>query len=227
MGTPERPGRGFTLIELLVVIAIIAVLAALLFPVFAKARESARSGSCTSNLTQLGRGILLYLSDNEDTFPLWGDFDTTAWPAQLHRYTRTYEVARCPSDDVFFQRTGRGQTSYLVNCEMTQGCGEALVMSGIVATTLSEVEEPADTVYVIEAARSAAEDHYHPHDPSRMCLEIARERHGDRSNYLFVDWHVKSLKLPQTLSPANLHFPKRRERRIPASCPDRPVGTLR
>jgi prepilin-type N-terminal cleavage/methylation domain-containing protein/prepilin-type processing-associated H-X9-DG protein len=61
--------KGFTLIELLVVIAIIAVLAAILFPVFAKAREAARASTCQSNLNQIGKSMKMYLSDWESTFP--------------------------------------------------------------------------------------------------------------------------------------------------------------
>jgi len=60
----------FTLIELLVVIAIISILAALIFPVFSKARESARSTSCLSNLKQLGSAVTMYLSDYDETYPM-------------------------------------------------------------------------------------------------------------------------------------------------------------
>src|SRR5580658_8541822 len=65
-----RPGNrkaGFTLIELLVVVAIIALLAAILFPVFARARENARRASCQSNLKQIGMGLLQYAQDYDDT----------------------------------------------------------------------------------------------------------------------------------------------------------------
>jgi len=63
--------RGFTLIELLVVIAIIAILAAILFPVFAKAREKARQASCTSNVKQLALGALMYIQDYDEQYPFW------------------------------------------------------------------------------------------------------------------------------------------------------------
>ena len=66
--TPGDP-RGFTLIELLVVIAIIAILAAILFPVFAKAREKARQSSCTNNLKQLGIAFTTYSSDWDERYP--------------------------------------------------------------------------------------------------------------------------------------------------------------
>src|ERR1700749_4060371 len=61
--------RGFTLIELLVVIAIIALLAAILFPVFARARENARRSSCQSNMKQMSLGIIQYLQDADEFFP--------------------------------------------------------------------------------------------------------------------------------------------------------------
>lgn len=66
----NRGRRGFTLIELLVVIAIIAILAAILFPVFAQAREKARSASCLSNMKQIGMGMMMYVQDSDDTYPL-------------------------------------------------------------------------------------------------------------------------------------------------------------
>jgi prepilin-type N-terminal cleavage/methylation domain-containing protein/prepilin-type processing-associated H-X9-DG protein len=70
MPIKPRLRRGFTLIELLVVIAIIAILAAILFPVFAQAKESAKKTTCVSNLKELDLGIIMYAGDYEDTFPV-------------------------------------------------------------------------------------------------------------------------------------------------------------
>src|SRR5437879_1057622 len=88
--------RGFTLIELLVVIAIIAILAAILFPVFAQARESARKTSCLSNEKQLTLGALQYVQDYDETLPLSNFFNGTAWtgasvttPADVFGHTPT------------------------------------------------------------------------------------------------------------------------------------------
>ena len=75
----RSPSRGFTLIELLVVIAIIAILAAILFPVFAQAREKARQASCLSNQKQWTNATLMYIQDFDETFPMaYGQYNG-AW----------------------------------------------------------------------------------------------------------------------------------------------------
>ena len=97
----------FTLIELLVVIAIIAILAAILFPVFARARENARRSSCQSNLKQIGLGILQYTQDYDETYPLLlngvaGDAAASAttggWTVVIQPYLKSTQILQCPSD---------------------------------------------------------------------------------------------------------------------------------
>jgi prepilin-type N-terminal cleavage/methylation domain-containing protein/prepilin-type processing-associated H-X9-DG protein len=91
--------KGFTLIELLVVIAIIAILAAILFPVFAQAREKARQISCLSNMKQVGLAIIQYQQDADETYP--GGVDNNwqnAWPSTIQPYVKTLKVFYCPDD---------------------------------------------------------------------------------------------------------------------------------
>jgi prepilin-type N-terminal cleavage/methylation domain-containing protein/prepilin-type processing-associated H-X9-DG protein len=93
--------KGFTLIELLVVIAIIAILAAILFPVFAQAREKARQASCLSNMKQLSLAAMMYNQDYDETFPL-GFSDPNwvngTWPVMISPYVKNLQVFACPSD---------------------------------------------------------------------------------------------------------------------------------
>ncbi|MBC8134421.1 MAG: prepilin-type N-terminal cleavage/methylation domain-containing protein, partial [Fibrella sp.] len=96
----NRQHRGFTLIELLVVIAIIAILAAILFPVFAQAREKARQTSCLSNEKQLELALLQYAQDYDETFPtgVQKDWYAVTWPLLVQPYVKSLDVFRCPSD---------------------------------------------------------------------------------------------------------------------------------
>ena len=94
--------RGFTLIELLVVIAIIAILAAILFPVFARAREKARQTSCLSNVKQIALGALMYCQDYDERFPNYAQGSYTVnpwvfWPHQFQPYINNWQIYRCPS----------------------------------------------------------------------------------------------------------------------------------
>lgn len=101
--------NGFTLIELLVVIAIIAILAAILFPVFAQAREKARSTACLSNNKQIGLGLMMYAQDYDETLvpPYAGSGDNTnfdgsrlRWPHLIYSYVKNGQIFLCPSNPV-------------------------------------------------------------------------------------------------------------------------------
>jgi prepilin-type N-terminal cleavage/methylation domain-containing protein len=91
--------RGFTLIELLVVIAIIAILAAILFPVFARAREKARQASCGSNVKQIALGVLMYVQDYDEMFSNLGWCTTPRlyWWDNVMPYVKNSQLFLCPS----------------------------------------------------------------------------------------------------------------------------------
>jgi prepilin-type N-terminal cleavage/methylation domain-containing protein/prepilin-type processing-associated H-X9-DG protein len=94
----KKARSGFTLIELLVVIAIIAILAAILFPVFAKAREKARQASCASNEKQIGLALMQYVQDNDEMFPDAGWWGQPSWVLRTMPYVKTLAVFKCPDD---------------------------------------------------------------------------------------------------------------------------------
>jgi prepilin-type N-terminal cleavage/methylation domain-containing protein/prepilin-type processing-associated H-X9-DG protein len=105
----SRSKQGFTLIELLVVIAIIAILAAILFPVFGRARENARRSSCQSNLKQIGLGMMQYIQDYDEKYPLRRGASSSTplaanapathmWYGSINPYIKSNQLFQCPSD---------------------------------------------------------------------------------------------------------------------------------
>src|SRR5579875_3107916 len=145
----KRTSRhAFTLIELLVVIAIIAILAAILFPVFAKAREKARAISCESNMKQLALGIMQYTQDNDEKMTCdhrGGNVSPVneGWGSEIYPYVKSTAVYKCP-DDPTAQTTnlnGLNETdypvSYGINCNLDgQLPGGALAGQSAPASTV-------------------------------------------------------------------------------------------
>jgi prepilin-type N-terminal cleavage/methylation domain-containing protein/prepilin-type processing-associated H-X9-DG protein len=137
--------RGFTLIELLVVIAIIAILSAILFPVFAQARDKSRSAACLSNLRQMSAAVSMYTQDYE-AYPLYEGAEGARWHLLLEPYMRSRAVVVCPSAAVGYDLRNMSygyNHQYLARSESRGGPG------GFPETA---IEFPADTIAIADSA---------------------------------------------------------------------------
>lgn len=141
----------FTLIELLVVIAIIAILAAILFPVFATAREKARQISCASNMKQMGMGFLQYEQDYDEliTPTLPGYTLGAGWAIFLYPYVKSVNVFTCPDDTTPMPAVSYGFNANLADAE-----------HGAAGRSISQFTSPTKTVQLFEVAGNT------PCDPS-------------------------------------------------------------
>ena len=197
-----QQSKAFTLIELLVVIAIIAILAAILFPVFARAREKARQASCQSNLKQWGLAFMMYAQDYDERLPKgwnrpsgwsWG----WAWFDALQPYVKNQQIRECPS-------WSGNQYSYGMNNKIAGGYA------------IGFIAKPAETVLLMDGAKF---EYPTPNDMDPLswvrighchwqitfpgcgpwnsgsctgdCTRRIDPRHNDGLNTLWVDGHVK------------------------------------
>jgi len=159
----SKTHQAFTLIELLVVIAIIAILAAILFPVFARARENARRSSCQSNLKQIGLGLLQYIQDYDEQMPrsFYGsisDSDATTnykWMDAIYPYTKSEQIFDCPSDALsprYRFRSGQNYGSYGQNGAYAAAGDNQTPprSSGLYLVSLAQLASPASTIWATD-----------------------------------------------------------------------------
>jgi len=181
--------RGFTLIELLVVIAIIAILAAILFPVFARAREKARQTSCLSNLKQLELGMIMYATDYDQRY-VYGALDAAGAPAgpngpydgngttrywwfdMIEPYVKNRQIIICPSDDAVTSCVGFPNRSYQPNA----------LMNGVKE---SSVDDVARTIHLVESKANCQATY------TDAGSYLNQDFHNDGWNCAFVDGHAK------------------------------------
>ena len=215
-GSKTRPA--FTLIELLVVIAIIAILAAILFPVFARARENARRASCQSNLKQIGLGILQYVQDYDEKYPqsrtsnvAFNGYNnaTAPWHLVIQPYVKSVQLFQCPSNTAAgsgtkmnYTNNGNGDqipVSYVcAGTDYPTYWGGRPMMTQNYGVAASEVNYPATTIMVGEALNRQDPEYFDNYNDMRM------QNHLGTTNFLFADGHVKALKPVATGSPRNM-----------------------
>lgn len=205
---------GFTLIELLIVISIIALLAAILFPVFARARENARRAACQSNLKQIGLGILQYCQDYDERLPINEaggpgnesyiiDFANPAapnnWIRSIQPYVKSYQIFRCPSAKPVTSGAvpnGDSDTSYIAN-----GVALSFINNVLTTRSLASIPAPAALVTVQETTarynQMIVKPTYNGAGPvfteftSDPSPQRANCSHFEGMNRLFLDGHVK------------------------------------
>ncbi|CAN5389881.1 hypothetical protein BH11ARM2_BH11ARM2_23910 [soil metagenome] len=213
--------KAFTLIELLVVIAIIAILAAILFPVFAQAKEAAKKTACLSNGKQIGTAQYLYLGDFDDTLPMANypgtyvgpPFTVFAWHAGegvaelnwadlLLPYTKNIDMFKCPDDSSGPADWPKGsgtkvkgkQLSYALNqFFFKRPDGNFFSLSG---GNVSSIAAPSSKVFITETQSNS---HYELMAPNRWKAPDGKsilDRHLGGTNYVYADSHVKYHKLP-------------------------------
>ena len=184
--------RGFTLIELLVVIAIIAILAAILFPVFARARENARRSSCQSNLKNIGMGIIQYTQDSDELYLPEQNSDNKTFVTMLQPYVTSRKLFVCPSAPTATVTLADSQDSgtekdgawtafgdsgtYGLNSDFAQSEPEAL----------SNLEKPAEAHMAFDCSWYESLDTLSPGGTIQEAT-----RHFDGVNIGYADGHVK------------------------------------
>ncbi len=215
-------GFAFTLIELLVVIAIIAILAAILFPVFAQAREKARQTACLSNMKQIALGIVQYTQDYDELLPPSRNNSmgvVTPWHWLIQPYVKNLQVFKCPSN----QQTGGVVNtptggmpliprSYYSNAgyeNRSLGAGGNRPMADTFSESLAALDAVASTILIVERNDTSASANNDKLNDSREIFDTATNRsnltnHTGMSIYVFADGHAKAMKPTATIQPLNM-----------------------
>ena len=223
---------GFTLIELLVVIAIIAILAAILFPVFAQAREKARQTSCLSNTKQISLAHMMYVQDYDEIFcpgRYYFGADAWTWDHYIEPYAQSagskyYGTGNqpylvCPSDGVARTVTTSGKRSYAIPMSAFATSDEAWKAETYTGSfyitegrTLAAFGAPASTIIIAEAPlkgnRIGANTDFRVPSPNAQAAgNNGKPTHNQGWNYGFADGHAKFMRPEQTVATSGMTYP--------------------
>ncbi|MHB8997609.1 MAG: DUF1559 family PulG-like putative transporter [Armatimonadota bacterium] len=194
--------RGFTLIELLVVIAIIAILAAILFPVFAKAREKARQSTCLSNTKQIGLAVMQYAQDYDERLPSMHTAPSVVvvyWYQAIDPYMKNSQILKCPS------QSNNNVPAISYGCSFPNLMIDSGGGTGPRGTSLGTIDAPADALMFGETERDDGSQVYFYYSPkvfaspysaanyTNNCIPTPG-RHNEGNNVLFCDGHSKWVK---------------------------------
>ncbi len=193
--------KGFTLIELLIITAIISILAAILFPVFARARENALRATCQSNLEQIGLGIRLYAQDYDGRYaPVqWSGISGTSpgnWSQLIQPYVKSTELFRCPSNPNNTAVKSRAGTFAGIQYPLIN---RSYGQNRPGPRTQSQVQSPAQKIQVSE---DNSEWDLEPRDGGSFQNRHFAGHFGT-ANYLYYDGHVKAQRPVETGTPFN------------------------
>jgi len=228
-----RDSRAFTLIELLVVIAIIAVLAAILFPVFAQAREKARASACLSNMRQIGSAVQEYLHDWDDCYPMnrfpggqryGGTVGAWNWKRAILPLVKSRDVFQCPSNEAAWSRNANftdvvGDESNVFFKDESQWLPISYAYNGsrfhewikvtwwtpeVEPVNTGDVKEPAETILILESRGQM---------PDLGAWMLPEKWSGNKGwfqshfkgcNWVMADCHAKWMRVQQTMSPKEM-----------------------
>lgn len=213
-----RTRSAFTLIELLVVIAIIAILAAILFPVFARARENARRASCQSNLKQIMLGVVQYTQDYDEQYPLdqaGSGATRVQWPDLIMPYVKSTQLFYCPSHKSTYPQAvlpvSYDYPSTWNPLYISYGANDWVFNPGYNWHALSSIPYPTKVVLVADwinsnsaangasnsgSAITSGSDAGGTTTSGEFGYKVSRSRHLGGGNYAFADGHVKWVVAP-------------------------------